>query len=823
MDSILRNLRFTARSLLKRPAFTVIAVLTLALGIGANTAIFSVVDSVLLSPLPYPEAERLVVVWSSNPRLAERVGLPDELPVSAGAFYDWRENLRSFDGMALISGGRVDLTGEGEPEQLAAVRVSGDFFEMFGVGARLGRALQPADDRPGEVSAVVLSDAFWRRRFGADPAVVGRTLRLDGRPVEVVGVMPPSFRFPRSAELPDGFGFAEAPEVWLPLSLSAERRADRGSHNAVALARLAEGVSRARAQAEMEPLLDRLESQHPEDAGWRARLEPLREQVTGGVRKPLLVLLGAVGVVLLIACVNVASLLLAQAAAREREIAVRAALGAGRGRIVGQLLTESLALAAAGAVVGLLAGWWSLRAFAAFLPPDVPLGTVGGGIALDVRVLLFTLGVALLAGLLAGLTPALQMTRPDLASSLREGARGSGGTARGGRTRAALVIVETALAVLLVVGAGLLVRSFARLVAVDPGFRPENVLTLTLSLPETRYEAARRHTFAEEVLAELRALPGVTAAGMVSNLPMSGSENINGVRIEGSPPPEPGEFNVADFHATSPGYFEAMGIPLRAGRDFAATDRADSARVALIDEHMAETHWPGQDPIGKRFSFSIENPGESWITVVGVVGKVRRSALHVDPRPQVYVPNSQFPSEEAAFALRTAADPHGLAAAAREAVYRVDGDQPVGRIRTLEEILAASVAGRRFQMMLLAAFAGLALALAAVGIYGVTSYSVAQRTREMGLRMALGAPRATVLKLVLREAGKLAALGLAAGLALALASTRVLRSFLYGVGSTDPATFAAVAVVLASVALLAAWLPSLRATRVDPMEAMRGE
>jgi putative ABC transport system permease protein len=821
MENLLQDLRFAGRTLLKRPAFTVIAILTLALGIGANTAIFSVVDSVLLAPLPFRHPERLMMIWASNPPLARKVGLPDKLPVSPGAFYDWK-TAKSFEKMAIISSDRLNFTGGGEPELIGAVDVTGELFQVLGTPALLGRTLLPEDDGDKRTT-VLLSHRFWRSRFGGDRGIVGRTILLDGKPVTVVGVMPPEFAFPRAGEMPHGFGFTAQPAVWVPRALTLKERQSRGNRGNLAIGLLRPGVSLATARAELRAISQRLEKAYPDtDAGWGSRVEPLPAELVGDVRPALLILLAAVGLVLLIACVNVANLLLAAAASRQKEIALRTALGAGRGRMVRQLLTESALLAATGGALGLLLAYWGLRAIAVWIPDDVP---IAHRVAIDPRILLFTLGVTLLTGLLAGLVPALQMTRPDLAESLRDGTRAGSSTSRGGRTRRALVVLETALAVLLVAGAGLLVRSFARLIAVDPGFRAEGVLALEISLPDSKYPNGEKETaFADALLERLRALPGVTSAGMISTLPVGGSEEIEGLEIEGRPRPKPSEIPLADYRRVSPGYFETLGIRRLAGRLLDDHDAKGKQLVAVVGETLARAYWPGDDPLGKRFRLGgFGAHDEPWLQVVGVVNDVRQAALQIDPRPQVYVPQAQRSTSEQAFVLRTAGDPKNLIAAARSAVYAVDRDQPVSRVIPMSQILSASVAGRRFNMVLLGMFAVLALVLAAVGIYGITAYSVAQRTREMGLRMALGAQRGTVLALVLREAGSLALVGVGAGLVLAFAATRVMASLLFGVGATDPVTFGSVTAALAAVSLFAAWVPGRRATEVDPMVALRTE
>jgi putative ABC transport system permease protein len=821
METLLQDLRFAGRTLLKRPVFTVIAILTLALGIGANTAIFSVVDSVLLAPLPFQHPERLTMIWASNPELAAKVGLADKLPVSPGTFYDWK-TAKSFEKMAMLDSDRLNLTGIGEPEQVGVVAVSGELFQALGTPAFLGRTLLPTDDE-GQQTSVLLSHRFWSSHFGGDRGIVGRPIRLNGKPLTVVGVMPPHFAFPRGGEMPHGFGFPAEPDLWVPLAFSPKERQNRGNRGFLTVGLLHPGVTLGAAQAEMNAISARIAKSFPDsDTGWNSRVEPLPAALVGDVKPALLILLAAAGVVLLIACVNVANLLLAAAASRQKEIALRTALGADRGRMVRQLLTESALLALAGGAVGLLFADWGLRVIAYWIPDDIP---VAHEVAIDPGILLFALGVTLLTGVLAGLAPALQMTRPDLAESLRDGTRAGSGTSRGGRTRRALVVIETALAVLLVAGAGLLVRSFARLITVNPGFRAAGTLSLEVSLPQTKYaERPRREAFTAALLERLRALPGVTSAGMISKLPVSGGEEIEGLEIEGQPRPKPSEIPLADYRQVSPGYFETLGIRRLAGRVFDDSDAAGKPLVAVIGETLARAYWPGADPLGKRFrTGGLGGNPQPWVTVVGVVGDVRQAGLQIDPRPQVYVPQAQEATRDQAFVLRTAGDPKALAAAARGAVYAVDRDQPVSRVRPMGEIVAQSVAAQRFNMVLLGMFAGLALVLAAVGIYGITAYSVAQRTREMGLRMALGAQPWTVLALVLREAGALALAGVASGLVLAFAATRVMASLLYGVGATDPATFASVTAALALVSLFAAWVPGRRATQVDPMVALRTE
>jgi putative ABC transport system permease protein len=825
MDTLLQDLRFAVRTFLKRPVPSLVAVLTLALGIGATTAIFSVVDAVLLSPLPFPEPDRLAIVWASNPPLAAKVGFPDKLPVSPGAFYDWKKDAGSFEKLAMMTADRAALTGEGEPEMLGVVRVTGEFFQVLGTSAAVGRTLQPGDDEPGKASTVVLSHGLWRRRFGADPNVVGKKVLLAGEPMTVVGVMPAEFAFPRGAEMPSGYGFTKEPDAWLPISLTQEERVFRGNHSHLAIGRLKPGVSLEAARAEMTTISQRLQQAHPEDQGWGSRPDPLAEQMVGDVRPGLLILLGAVGVVLLIACVNVANLSLAQALTRQKEIAVRTAMGAQRGRLIRQLLTESVLLSAFGGALGLIVAFWGLRAFAAWLPANIPVPVE---IAVDVRILAFTCGVILITGILAGLVPALQTTRPDLSKTLREGTRGNSAAAPSRWIRSGLVVVEVAFAAVLVIAAGLLIRSFARVTSVDPGFRTENVLALEVILPSSKYAREQRAAFQNRVLERLEAIPGVVAAGGVSNMPMSGEENIESLNIEGRPAPKPEDFPLADFRSATPGYFEATGIRLVRGRAFDARDTDKSPFVAVIDETMVKAYWPNEDPVGKRFRLGPPEPEpgaepEPWVTIVGIVGNVRHSGLHIEARPQMYMPHTQAPRGQMTFMAHTQGDPKRMIDQARSAIYGVDKDQPVSKVLTMDSVVADSVAGRRFNMILLGVFAALALVLASVGIYGVTAYSVSQRTREMGLRMALGAQPGQVLRMVVREAGALAVAGIFAGLILGLLATRVMASLLFGIGTTDPGTFTSVSLTLALVTVAAAWLPGRKATRVDPMVALRNE
>ena len=855
MGALIQNFRFAVRGLARQPGLAVAAVLTLALGIGGNAAIFTVVDSALLEPPPFHDPGRLVVAWASNPALAQSAGLADKLPVSYGDFYDWRRESRSLERLALVQPAAMALTGRGDPRQLDVVRVTGDFSALLGTPAALGRGLVAADDTPGKPGAVLLSDTGWRRFFGADPRVVGRKVVLDGDPVIVAGVMPPRFTFPRGSELPAFYGFAAEPDAWLPLAPSADLQQDRATRIGVAIGRLRPGAGIAAAQAELVAICLHLEQLHPRVKGWSARLAPLTEQMVGDLRPGLLMLWGAVGGVLLIACANVANLLLVRAAGRRREIAVRTALGAGRGQLVAHLLLESGLLSLAGGILGIALAGGGLRLFAAFprlLSGGADLlGAAGGagpsaaaglgdlagvvrGTGLDARVLAFTAALCIAASLVAGLAPMLQTARPDLAQLLRGGGRSGTGTVGSRRIRNGLVVAEVALAMMLLIGAGLLLRSLVHLLGVAPGFRAAGVLSFEIDRPEDPMRQAPRLALIFERLADrLRALPGAAAVGGISQLPLAGVESKAGVYIEGRPVPEkPEDVLFADSQEIVPGYFETMGIPLRGGRLLDAVDTAGKPLVAVVDEVMARTFWPGGDALGKRFRRATnarrrgDDPANPWYTVVGIVGTVRH-ALGSEPGPTMYRTAPQLLPALAAptmvFVVRTRTDPAAMTAAVRAAVREVDPGQPVTKVRSMRQVVADSVSRRRFSLMLLGLFAALALALSAVGIYGVTSYSVAQRTRELALRVALGARPLGVLGLLLAEAGALAGAGVLLGAAGALALGRLISSLLYGVGAADPLTFATVAAGLVLVALAAAWPPGRRATEVDPITALRGE
>jgi putative ABC transport system permease protein len=823
MSIFLQDLRFAVRSLVRQPGFTLAAVLTLALGIGANSAVFSVVDSVLLQPPPFRDPDRVMVIWAVNPELGKLVG-EDDLPVSRANLYDFQQ-ASSFEAFAHVQQDRQSLTGQGEPEQLRAVLVSQDFFKVMGAPTLVGRPLGPDDETPGTPLSAVLSYNYWQRRFAGDRSVVGKTFILNGKPLNVVGVMSPRFAFPRGAEVPSILGFAVDPDIWLPQAHTAEQRTDRGNRVSFLVGRLKPGVSPEAAEQELDALSNRLGEEHPNtDKGWSTRLVPIVEQMNQGLRPVLLVLWTAVAMVLLIACVNVANLLLARASSRQKEIALRTAIGASRGRLIRHLLAESLVLSAAGGVLGIFLAWAFLRLCAA----NIPAGLTGAAtFSLDGRVLLFTLVLVGLTSILAGLVPALQMSRPDLAGILREGTRAGHGSQHSRRTRSALVVAEVAIAVAVLIGAGLVTRSFLHLTDVDPGFRSENLLTFKIDQPGDQ-SADRLASFYARLDRELSSLPGVSAAALISDLPMGGGDNIVPVIIEGKPAPKAGEMLLVGGRMATPGYFETFGIQLNKGRALEPSDTREKAQVAVIDEAMAAAYWPGEEVLGKRFK-RLDAAEPPWITVVGVAANTRHDTPVSEPRPTVYMTPDQFTGYFMPYqiwaAARTEGDPRAFVSAVSQAVHKVDPNQPLSQIRPMEEVVAQSISKNRLSLLLLGLLALLALVLAVVGIYGITSYSVNQRTREIGLRMALGAQPREVLNLVIRETGLLALVGIVLGVAISFALARVATSqisvLLYKIQSTDPATFVTVAVILALVTLAAAWLPGRRATRVSPMTALR--
>jgi putative ABC transport system permease protein len=812
LETLLQDVKFGARTLRKSRGFTLVAVLTLAIGIGANTAIFSVVEAVLLRQLPYPEADRLVVVWENN-RMRAR---PHNV-VNQGNFLDWREQSKSFEGMAAFADQRLGLTGGGEPEEVSAQAATPNLFEVLGARPALGRTLLPGDGEAGREEVAVISHGLWQRRFGGSPDVVGRSVTLDGRGVTVVGVMPPDFKWFIKENSTGG----RPADVWVPLALAPQQGAARRGRYLSTVARLKPGVSIEQGQAEMEAVATRIGAEYPNLAkGWGVTVVPLRDQLAGEIKPALLVVLGAVGFVLLIACVNVANLVMARSAGRSREMALRAALGAGRLRIARQLLTESLLLAAAGGALGLLLSYWCVGALVALSPPNL---VAAGQVGVNLTVLAFTLGVSFLTGVAFGLAPAVAASRLNLNASLKESSRGNVGVGRAGRVRGVLVVAEIGLALVLLVGAGLMVRSFLRLQAVHPGFDAGNLLTMRVALPQTKYpEAGRQTEFFRQAVGRVGALPGVRAVSAVSALPFADLGAATSFTIDGRPPLPPGERLSTDVRVADENYFRTMNIPVVKGRTFTEQEAVEDRRVAVVNEALVRKYFAGEDALGKRVLVNMSS--EPVLTeIIGVVGDARYDKLDGELRPMVYWTPPRLTYPTMTLVVRTAGEPESLAQPAVREIQAIDKDQPVADVRTMESWLADSTARTRFGTLLLGAFACTALLLASVGIYGVISYSVTQRSNEIGVRMALGAQAGDVLKLVVGQGMRLVVFGVVLGLVGALALTRVMSGLLYGVASTDPATFAANALLLTAVSLVACYIPARRATRVDPLTALRHE
>ena len=800
---MLNDFRYAFRQLIKAPSFTIVAILTLALGIGACTAIFSVVNAVLLRPLDYPQPDRIVNIRETN--------LPQfpEFSVSPPNYLDWEKQTKSYEYIAAYSGAGLNLTGEGEPQRLVGVKATAHYFDVYGIKPTLGRFLLPEEDAVGKNHVVVLSHGFWQRVFGGARDVVGRPIQLNGEPYQVVGVAPP------------GFGLASKVDAWTPMAFKPDETANdaRGGHYINVVGRLKPGVSVTQAKAELDVIATQLAKQYPDsNKGWGIFMMPVQDYTVRDVKPVLYTLLGAVGCVLLIACANLANLLLARATARSREISIRAALGAGRARLVRQLLTESVVLAVCGGVSGIILAWLGLDALLALAPTSLPRISE---IHLDLGVLLFSLALSVFTGLVFGIAPAWLAARADVNEALKQGTRGSTEGGARGRLRSALVVIEVTFALVLLGGAGLLARSFMQLARVDPGFIPENATLLRLSLPQKKYaEKDQQTAFANALLERVKTLPGVQAAGVTHSMPLVG-DYVLGFNIEGRPHIDPSDLPNTNYYSVTPDYFRAMGIRLIRGRIFTPQDDAKAPRVAIINETMARQFFPNEDPIGKRIN--ITNGPDTWREIVGIVGDIKQYGVDKATSAQSYEPFAQVPFTSLNVVIRTNGSPAALLGALRPAVYAVDKDQPVGIIRPLEEIMAESIARQRFAMTLLSVFSAVALVIAAVGIYGVMAYNVVQRTGEFGIRMALGAQQRDVLRLVLTQGGKLIGLGLGIGLLATLGASRALGSMLFNTSAYDPITLTSITLLLGAVALVACFFPANRATKVNPIEALRTE
>ena len=805
MEDLLHDIRYGLRVLRTKPGFTTVAVMTLALGIGANTAIFSVVNGVLLRPLPYADPESLVVVWQDHTRID---GPIDEW-ASPDNFFDWRDNNDVFSGIFVLGGFNPTLTGVDDPEVLSGVALSHDAFKVIGVDPIHGRGFLPEDDTATSAPVVVLGHDLWQRRFDGDEAVIGTSLTLNVGPATVVGVMPPGFAFP----------IESGQDIFTPARIDATNSCGRGCVTLRSIARLEDGISIEVAQSNMDTVAAQLEAEYPRaNSGVGVYLEPLHERVTGPFRAGLWMLLGAVGFVLLIACANVANLMLARATGRRREVAIRVAIGAGHGRIFRQMLTESLLLACAGAALGMLVALWGVDLLVSLVPAGAARFDAVG---VDSAALLFTLLVAAVTGVAFGVVPALRASRPRLNDSLKDGGTGSGSGQGSLRLRALLVVAETALAVTLLIGGGLLLRSFVTLINVDPGFDADNILTQQVFLPQTSYEGpAQRIAFVDELVDRAESLPGVTAAGVINALPLAGQDSDASFLIEGVPRPQEGErAPVAWYRPVTPGYFETMKTRLARGRWLTGSDHAEAPHVVMINEEAASRYWGGDDPIGTRVTFG----DDSWREVVGIVADTKHFGLDEAVRPAMYLPYAQMPQAFMSLVLRTSADPMSLARSVQAEVWEIDSNLAVSGVATMNDVVAGTVAVPRLVMAVLVVFASSAMLLAAIGIYGVMSYHVGQRTQEIGVRLALGADSGSVLRLVVGRGMLLTVAGLVVGLALALALSRFAESLLFEVSARDPLTFVLVPLALVAVAFAACYLPALRAARVDPVVALRSE
>jgi putative ABC transport system permease protein len=805
------DLRFALRQLLKSPGFTFVAVLTLALGIGVNSAIFTVVNAVFLERLPYRDADRIAVIWersTKRPNVSNVAGPSN--------FVRWKERATAFESLAAYAETRANLTEGGNPEELIAQNVTAEYFSVIGVGPILGRAFTAEESADPKASVVILSYELWQRRFGSDQSIVGRVIQLQGKPQTVIGVMPPGVRL----YLKTGSLVNKPADFWWPFVLGPEARSTQGRYLTV-IGRLKPGVTIEAARTEMNAISASVSKELPEfDTGWGTKIIPLRAELSGEIRPALLVLSGAVAFVLLIACANVANLLLARGAARKHELAVRSALGATRGQIVKQLLAESLLLGIFGGAVSLLVAQWSLSLLEALSPIDL---TALGHLSLSYPALAFTGAISIATALACGLASALEGSRPDVQQALAQGGRQIGGGLRHRRMRHAFVIAEIALAVVLLIGAGLMLRSFAAMRQVDPGFDPTNVLTMRMQLPRAKYpDDPARIRFFRELTTRVAALPGVQSVGAISYLPMAGLGAGTDFTIEGEPPPAPGQDKATAVTVCDNGFFRALKVPLIRGRFFAEEEMLEKRNVVIVSDAFAQQYFPNQDPIGKRVTIDMLEKNVPT-EIIGVVGNTHADDLATSTKPLCYWPHPQLAYSLMTLTVRTAGDPLGLALPIEAQVHAMDKDQPVSEVRTMEQWVAKSLAQIRFSSFLLMAFAGLALALAAVGIYGVMSYAVSQRTSEIGVRLAVGAEGRDISRMIVWDGGRLAIIGLTIGLVLAVALTRTIHSLLFQTAAADPLTFAVVVTVLGGFALLASYLPARRAARIDPLLALRAQ
>jgi len=815
METLTKDIRFGIRGLIKRPGFTSIAVITLALGIGANTAIFSVVNATLLRPLPFKDPKRIVMMWGYLPKFAQTT---DRLPSSAGNYLGLVKQTQTLQELAAFRQWSWQLTHAGDPEQLQGVRVSANFFEALGASPALGQTFKPEQDQEGAAPVAIISHRFWQREFASDQNVLGKNLTLDGHTVTVVGVMPRDFEFPGGANMVPGLQFATRNDIWMPLAMTDQERNNQGSLNLAVLGRLKPGIPINQAENELRTI----ETSLPLGTiGYTVNLVPLQKQMVGNIQRLLLVLLATVVFVLLIACANVANLLLARASSRQKEMAIRGALGAGRWRVIRQLLTESMLLSLLGGLLGSLLAIWGTPLLVSLIPDKVPRIHE---ISVDLRVLGFALMISIITGIVFGLAPALQASRIDLNQSLKESARGTTSGLRQNRLRAFLIVSEVSLAVVLMIGASLLIKSFVRLLDVNPGFDPSHALTMEVSLPTlppSKYANEQEQAaFFQQVLDRLNHSPGVTAAGAVLSLPLTGAEESTDLFIEGRPRLAADQRPQADYTVVTPEYFRALQIPLLKGRQFNDRDSQDAPGVIIINDALAHRYWPDADPLGQRLTVGFE---QSPREIIAVVTSVRQSTLSAVALPTMYLPQLQRPTGGMSIVIRGNGDPMSLRNVARTEIHAVDPAIPVTNIRTMDEIFSASVAQQRFSMLLVGVFGALAVALAAIGIYGVMGYTVTQRKHEIAVRMALGAKTNQVLKLILRDGLVLASLGVVIGLAGAFALTRLMSSLLFDVKPTDAQTFIAVSALLIFVALLACFVPARRASKVDPLIALRSE